>query len=128
MLVAGQTAVSVSLLKYVLRRRLAEPPEAGFRNAVLATVEVPKFVFSWRSSQGEIRAARFGRLVPVRRSLPRSYFVLSELPYTGIDNPHRVLWVDGRRTAYGCGVSPCGGCPAFSGGGVERVGDLRAEA
>jgi hypothetical protein len=125
---SGQTAVSVSMLRYVLRRRLAEPPEAGFRNAVLATVEVPQFVFTWRSSHGEVRAARFGRLVPVRRNLPPSYFMLSELPYRGTANPNRVLWVDGRRTEDGCGVASCGACPALAARGIEQAAQLPAAA
>ena len=128
MLVAGESAVSVSLLQYVLRRRLAEPPEAGFKNAVLATVEVPRYVFSWRSSQGEPRAARFGRLVPVRRNLPSSYFMLSELPYRRTEHPHRVLWIDGRRTAHGCGVVLCSACPAFAGDEPAPADELQAAA
>jgi hypothetical protein len=57
-----------------------------------------------------------------------SYLMLSELPYRGTANPNRVLWVDGRQTEHGCGVAPCGACPAFAANGGKEAGDSQAEA
>jgi len=107
----GVRAVGLSTMKYVLQRITGKgtifPPEPA---AVLATKELPPYYFNGRSSFAYPNAHKLGKIVPMRPQLSGFYLVVSELPYRSIEGELRVLWIDGRRTEFSCGVGRCGTC------------------
>ncbi len=85
------------------------------RMAVLATNEVPEFVFHARSSFADRRAFRYGLPVPFKTQVGGYCFVLSERPYRFDDTDLRVKWVDGRSTPFGCHGGQCWSCDEMPG-------------
>jgi len=83
--------------------------------AVLATQEIPQFVFHARCSFADRRAFPFGHAVPFEAQVSGYCFVLSERPYRLDDADLRVKWIDGRTTAFGCHGGQCWSCDDMPG-------------
>mgnify|MGYP000046382989 CR=1 FL=1 len=85
------------------------------RVAVLATKEVPLFVFHARSPFADRRAFQYGHAIDFKTQVGGYSFVLSERPYRFDDEDLRVKWVDGRLAPFGCHGGDCWSCDDMPG-------------
>lgn len=119
---ADTRSVSASALAWLARTNR----QAGNhqRMAVLATKEVPLFVFHARSPFADRRAFQYGHGVPFTTQVGGYSFVLSERPYRFDDTDLRVKWVDGRLTPFGCHGGQYWSCDDMPGASHRAPEDL----